>query len=77
MKDYSELMLKCVGLLKLTGEAANKRQFVQAKNYAYELSMYAEQLDNAFDRHIIINEPDGSFTVNVNGGIVNVEDNVN
>lgn len=58
MKDYAEYSLKCIKLLRQVNDAANKRNFVEAKNYAHELSMCAEQLDDSFDRHILIDEPD-------------------
>ena len=76
MKDYAEITLKCIKLLRSINDAANKRDYIEAKNMAWDLMIAAEELDNSFDRHIIIHEPDGSFTVNVKGGIVNVEDNV-
>ena len=69
MKDYAEISLKCIKLLRAINDAANKRNYMEAKNLAWDLMIAAEELDNSFDRHIIINEPDGSFTVNV-------EDNV-
>ena len=67
MKDYSEITLQCINLLKAIGDAANKRNFVEAKNLAWDLCITAEALDKSFDRHIIIHEPDDSFTVNVKG----------
>jgi hypothetical protein len=65
LKDYSELFLKCQQLLKAVHEATLKGRLLDAKNFAWELSKTAEELDKSFDQHIVIHEPDGSFTVNV------------
>lgn len=70
MKDYSELMIKCQHLIKAINDATLRGNLIEAKNHAWELAYNADLLDKSFDRHIVINEPDGSFTVNV-------EDNVN
>ena len=69
MKDYAELSLKCIKLLKAINDCANKRNFIEAKNLAWDLSITADELDKSFDRHIIIHEPDGSFTVNVENNV--------
>ena len=65
MKDYSELMIKCQQLLKAINDATLKGRLIEAKNHAWNLAFTADLLDKAFDRHIVIHEPDGSFTVNV------------
>jgi hypothetical protein len=65
MKDYSELLIKCQQLLKAVHEATLKNKLIEAKNLAWDLSITATELDKAFDRHIVIHEPDGSYTVNV------------
>ena len=57
MKDYAELSLKCIKLLRHINDAANKRDYVEAKNLAWDLMIAAEELDHSFDRHMLINEP--------------------
>ena len=57
MKDYAEVTLKCIRLLREINDAANKRNYVEAKNLAWDLMITAEDLDNSFDRHILIDEP--------------------
>lgn len=57
MKDYAEISLKCIKLLRQINDAANKRQFVEAKNLAWDLAITAEELDKSFDRHVLIDEP--------------------
>lgn len=57
MKDYSEITLNCIKLLKAVNDAANKKDYIEAKNLAWDLAIAAEQLDHSFDRHILIDEP--------------------
>lgn len=57
MKDYAEISLKCIKLLRQINDAANKREFVEAKNFAWDLAITADELDCSFDRHILIDEP--------------------
>jgi len=65
MKDYSELLIKSYQLLKAVHDATLRNQLIDAKNFAAELSHTANLLDKSFDQHIIVHEPDGSFTINV------------
>ena len=57
-------MIKCQQLIKAVHEATLKGRLIEAKNLAWDLSIAANELDKAFDRHIVIHEPDGSYTVN-------------
>jgi hypothetical protein len=65
MKDYSELLIRSYQLLKAVHDATLRNQLIDAKNFAAELSHTANLLDKSFDQHIIVHEPDGSFTINV------------
>jgi hypothetical protein len=65
LKDYSELLIKSYQLLKAVHDATLRGKLIDAKNFAAELSHTADLLDKSFDQHIIVHEPDGSYTVNV------------